>query len=215
MSAVARNPQVTGGHPLHGSIVVEQDLCSRKAGEYLDSELLRLPGEPAAEIAEAQSICAVIAHEGRHQHLGNRELPLPAQHPVMVFGHPHAQGRALVLPVGDQLVERNRIDDGAREDVGADLAALFEDAYRDLASGFIRELLQANGGADAGGSAADDHHIISHGFAFAHPLPSTPRWRGAGVSSRCPHISTQMPCQFLDRGVNGGRGSHPWAGTWQ
>src|SRR6185369_17692914 len=35
-------------------VLVEQDLRSRESGENLDSELFRLPREPAAEIAEAQ-----------------------------------------------------------------------------------------------------------------------------------------------------------------
>ena len=60
------------------------------------------------------------------------------------------------------------IDDRAREDMRADLAALFEDADRNLAPGLGGELLQADRSGQAGRAGADDHDVIGHGFAFAH-----------------------------------------------
>ena len=62
------------------------------------------------------------------------------------------------------------------------------------------ELLQPDRGGQAGGARADDHDIILHRFAFAHSLLSS-RSRADGV--RRDH-STHLPCQFLDRAVNGG-----------
>ncbi len=65
--AVAGNAHVAGRDALHRSVVVEQHLGSRKAGEDLDAKLLGLPGQPAAEIAEAQRVGALVPHEGRQQ----------------------------------------------------------------------------------------------------------------------------------------------------
>ena len=52
--------------------------------------------------------------------------------------------------------------------MGADLGALFEDADAELAPGFFGELLQTDGGGEARGAGADDHHVIRHGLAFGH-----------------------------------------------
>ena len=102
----------------------------------------------------------------------HRELALFAEHPMMVFGHRHGQRRPLVLPVRNQLIERDRIDHRARQDVGADLASLFENAHRKLTLGLIGQLLEADRRAQPGGAGADDDHVIGHGFAL-HILP----WR--------------------------------------
>ena len=49
-----------------------------------------------------------------------------------VFGDRRVERRALRLPVGQELVQRARIDDRARQDVRADLGALFEEAHARL-----------------------------------------------------------------------------------
>src|SRR5205823_4930129 len=94
----------------------------------------------------------------------------------------------------------------ARQDVRADFAAFFEDADAQVTPRPSRQLLQADRGRKPGGSGADDHHVIGHGFALAHPF--------SFVLSRPEHNSTRTPCQFLDRAVNAGRGKDAWAGKW-
>ena len=138
VAPIASDAHVAGGDALHRAIVVEQDLGGRKSGENLDSKLLRLPRQPAAQIAEAQRVGSTVPHERRHQHFGNAELALGGQHPMVVLGHRNGQRRTLVLPVGDQLIERLGIDHGTGQDVRADFAALFEDAHAKLASGSSR-----------------------------------------------------------------------------
>src|ERR1044071_2053623 len=89
---------------------------------------------------------------------------------MVVFGDRNGQRRTLVLPVGNELVERFGVDHRARKDMRPDLAALFEDADGKLSASGAGELLQADRGAQAGWAGADDHNVISHGFALAHPL---------------------------------------------
>src|SRR4051794_8244819 len=87
---------------------------------------------------------------------------------MMILGDWYRQRGALLFPVRDQLVERERIDDRARKDVRANLAPLLEDTDRKIAPGLVRKLFQPDRGAKASGARTDDDDVISHGFAFAH-----------------------------------------------
>ena len=73
--------------------------------------------------------------------------------------------RGALAPVGEELVERARLEDGAREDVGADLRALLDDADRNLAAGRRGELLQADRGGEARRPGADHDHVVFHPLA--------------------------------------------------
>ena len=120
----------------------------------------------------------------------------------MVLGHRHGQRRAVLLPVGHQFVERDRIDHRARQDVRADLGALFEHADARARGPSRRPAVSA--GSRRSGPPGPPPTITTsycHRFAFAHGLPFVARV----VASRFTH-STHPPCQFLDHGVNGGRG---------
>src|SRR4029079_5661276 len=64
-------------------------------------------------------------------------------------------------PVRDQLVERDRIDHRARQDVRADLGTLFQ--HDDVEIGV--ELLQPDRSSQPRRASADDHDIEFHGFA--------------------------------------------------
>src|SRR6185369_9581713 len=74
MRAIPGNAHVAGRDALHRAVVVEQDLRCRKTGEDLDPELLRLPCEPATQVAQAQRVRALVVHEGRHQPVREGEL---------------------------------------------------------------------------------------------------------------------------------------------
>ena len=68
----------------------------------------------------------------------------------------------LLAPAGQQPVDADRIDDGAGEDVRADLAALFQHDDGELGI----DLLEADGRGKAGRAGADDDHVEFHAFAF-------------------------------------------------
>ena len=75
-----------------------------------------------------------------------RDAPrfLGAEDQEAVVGDRGVERGALRLPVREQLVHRARVDDRARQDVGADLRALLEHAHRDLATVLGGELLEAD-----------------------------------------------------------------------
>ena len=49
--------------------------------------------------------------------------------------------------------------------MGAQFAAFFQHADIDFLAFFGGQLFQADGRSQAGGAAANDHHVILHGFA--------------------------------------------------
>ena len=104
----------------------------------------------------------------------------------MVLGDWHGEWRVLVLPVRDQLVERLRVDDRARQDMCANLAALFENADGDFAPSFGRQLFQTDRGGQAGRTGADDDYVIG---------------------------SPATALLFLDRVVNASGESATWVGS--
>jgi hypothetical protein len=96
---------------------------------------------------------------------------------MLVLGDRNVGKRAALLaPVRDQLIEALGVDHRAGQDVGADLRALFQDADAELAPAFIGELLQADGGGQAGGTRPDDDHIVRHGLAFAQLFSPSIDW---------------------------------------
>jgi hypothetical protein len=73
--------------------------------------------------------------------------------------------RALFLPVGDQLADRTRVHDRAREDVRARLRPLLEDDDRDLVRALGGKLLEADRGGQPGRPGADDRDVVFHRLA--------------------------------------------------
>ena len=66
-----------------------------------------------------------------------------------------------LAPARQQAIQRNRIDDGARENMRAGLRALLDDDDREA----LVELLEANGGAKPRRSGADDDDVVIHRIA--------------------------------------------------
>ena len=86
---------------------------------------------------------------------------------MLVMDDRHGEGIALHLAKArQQLVERARIDVGARQDVRPDFGALFQHADFDLAARLLGQLFQPDRRAQARRAAANDDDIIFHAFAF-------------------------------------------------
>jgi hypothetical protein len=75
--------------------------------------------------------------------------------------------RVFLAPLRQQLVEGNRIDHGAGQDVRANLGAFLQDHDADVFAFFIGDLFQTDRGGQTCRASADDHHIHVHAFAFA------------------------------------------------
>jgi hypothetical protein len=160
---VLGDTHVARGDALHAPVLAVEHLGAGEAGIDLDPQLLRLLGEPAAEIAEADHVVPVVAEKRRHRQAVALALG-EEQHAVLARGR--VDGCALRLPVGDQLVQRARLEHRAGQDVRADLGALFDQAHAELPAGRRGELLQADRAREARRPAADDHDVVLHRFAL-------------------------------------------------
>ena len=171
--ALPRDAHVAGGHA-HDAPVLLQQLGGGEAGIDLHPERLGLGRQPAADIAEAHDIVAVVVHvrhhRAQHRHLHAAGLG-EVQHAVLA--RRRVERRSLLAPVGDQLVERAGLDHGAGQDVRADLAALLDQAHARVR----RQLLEPDRRRQPGRAAADHHDVELHGLALRHsssPLITRP-----------------------------------------
>ena len=186
--AIAADAHVARGDAGNGAVLVVEDFARGEAGIDLDAELGRLLAQPAAQRAEADDVIAVIVHQRRHQNVRQRKVAGGAQEQEAVLAHGCLDGRAFFLPVGDQAVQADGIDDGAGQDVRADLGALLQDDDRELLACRQRKLLQANGSRQPRGARANDHNVEFHGLPFGEirtvqchqvvlcPIPPIPIW---------------------------------------
>jgi hypothetical protein len=107
----------------------------------------------------------VVAHQRRHDEIGDAQGPGRPEIVESILAHRRLDWRALGLPIGNQLVEADGIDDGAGQDVRADLGALFQHDHRQLAAFFCGELLELDGGGKSGRAGPDHHHVEVHRLA--------------------------------------------------
>ncbi len=174
---VTPNAHVAGRHADHRTIVVVENLGGRKARIDLDAELGRLLAEPDAQRAQADDVVAVVAHQRGHEEVRHAERAVFRQNQELVGLDLGVDGGTLLLPVRHEPVETLGIDDGTRQDMGADSGALFQHHHRDLSSGLGRELLQADGGSQAGRPRAHDDDVELHRLSG--------RQRGFGAGHTC------------------------------
>ena len=170
---VLADAHVAGGDAGDRAVVVEQHFGGGEARIDFDAERLRLAGEPAADAAERDDEVAVVAHQRRHGEIRQPDRASCVEPIEAVVGDRGLDRRVLAAPVRQQAVEPGRIDHRAGQDMGADLGALLDDHH-----GNIRiDLLEADGGGEAGGAGADYHHVefhrlaggqVSHGCLLAH-----------------------------------------------
>jgi len=174
---ILADAHVAGGDAAHGSARVIEHLGRGETGVKFDAQGFGLPGQPAGEQADAAEIVAVVLHL-RRRGQGNR--PFAGQEHEVVVGGGRHQRRLAGPPVGQQLIQGAGLDHRSRQDMGADLGALFQDADADLVTMFGGKLFQPDRGGQPRGAAADDHDVILHDFAF-HSLillrtGRPPRW---------------------------------------
>ncbi len=83
-----------------------------------------------------------------------------------LFADRSLQRRAALFPIGKQFGQRNRVDDGARQNVRADLRTLFKHANADFAPAARGQLLQPDSSGQTSRPAADDDDVVLHRFAL-------------------------------------------------
>ncbi len=155
--AVAADPHVAGGDADDAAFLLQQ-LGRPEARVDLDPERFRLACEPAAHVAEADDVVAVVAHLRRHRQ-GPGAPPGQVEQPVL--GRRGVERRTAFPPVRDQLVKRTRLDHRTGQDVRADLRTLLDQADGSVG----RKLFQPDRGRESGRTAADHDHVEFHRLA--------------------------------------------------
>ena len=176
--SVLADPHVAGGDA-GDALIVEQHFGGGKTRVDLDPERLGLARQIAADVAERNDEIAVIAHQRRHEHVRQPQRSRSPQRVEAVRRHRGLDRGVFAAPFGDQAVEADRIDDGAGEDMGADLGAFLH--HHD---GFVRgELLQPDRGGEPGRPGADNdgvefHRLPGRKLGGRHGLIRIPVGRG-------------------------------------
>jgi hypothetical protein len=179
-----------------------QHFGGRKTREDFHPERFGLLAEPAHDIGQRNDVIAMVLEAGRQQPVRCLVTLALGQEQKAVFAHLREQGRAALFPVGEQLVHGDRVHDGARQDMGADFAAFFEHADRDITALFGCQLLEPDRGRQPGRAAADDHDIVFHRFAravlfrYAHSLLSPSL---LALGSRMGEIGVRRNSHFPNR----------------
>ncbi len=105
--AFAVDAHVAGGDPDHGPLIVVEHFGGGEAGINFHPQFLGLRRQPAAQVAQADDVVAVIVHLRRGgEFIGG----FAGQQQEAVVRGRGIQRRALVLPIGDQLVQGARFD---------------------------------------------------------------------------------------------------------
>mgnify|MGYP003693624193 CR=1 FL=1 len=125
--AVLADAHVAGGDAGDRALVVVEHLGGGEARIDLDAQLGRLLAQPAAEVAEADDVVAVVAHQRRHDEIGDAQDAGGAQSSRSGPRSPAVStGAPLAFQSGISAVEADGVDDGARQDVRPDLGALLQ-----------------------------------------------------------------------------------------
>ncbi|MNL00890.1 hypothetical protein D3C87_1213370 [compost metagenome] len=159
--AVSVQPEIAGDHPSDPPLL-HDEFAGHEAGVDLDPERFCLPAEPAAEVAEADDVAAVVVHARRYRPAGQLQgAALVSQQMDLVICDRHAEG-GLLPAFRQQLLEGNGIEQGAREQMSPDFRPFLQQADREIRG----LLLQCDGGTEASRAATDDDDIKFHCFAF-------------------------------------------------
>jgi hypothetical protein len=163
--AVARDTEIPGEDAGDALTVVEH-VGRGEAGQHVDAERLGLAREPPAEVAQADDEIAAIPQRARNEEFGNAHAAVRAREPLDTLRrHARLDRRTALAPIGEQLVERARLEDRSRNDVRADGRAFLDDPDRKLAACGARELRQPTRRRETGRAGADDDDIELHAFA--------------------------------------------------
>ena len=113
--AVAAYAQVAGGHALDRAVLVVEHFGRGEAGVDFDAQALGLLSQPAAQIAEADDVVAVIVHLRRRR---QPERLAFGKKQEAVFPGGRIERRAQGFPVGEEFVERARFKHRTRRGCG-------------------------------------------------------------------------------------------------
>ncbi len=153
-------------------LVVVDHIGGGVAGEDVGTHGFGLIAQPAHQLAQADDVVAFVVHGLGQECIGGQYRALFAQQEVhLVMADRHIQGRAALLPIGEQLVECGRLEDRSGQAVRAEFRAFLDHADLDLLASLFSHLENTAGAGQSGRARADDDDIELHYFPFHHYTP--------------------------------------------
>ena len=165
--AIPVEAHIAGGDALDAAILVIEDFSRSKARIDFGAELFGLLPQPFHHPAHADDVIAVIMHLRRCRQL---EGPGLGQKHEPVVGDRCIERRPLLLPVGDEFVQRAGFQNGAGEGVRPKLGRLLDHADRNLPVLFDRDLTEPDRRRQTSRSSTDNHHVELHALSFHDAL---------------------------------------------
>ncbi len=159
---LAVQPPVARSHADDAS-AFEQHLLAGKAGEQVHAGPLDALGHPLHQLVQRHQQVAVIDERRRNDR--KAECSAFSQEVDTIVRDRRRDRRTLRLEVGNQLAERRRIQNRARQDMRASLACLLEHRDRERAAVGGGALCQPERACQAGRAAADDEDVDFEGFS--------------------------------------------------
>ncbi len=143
---VLGHAHVAGGDACHCAVPIEQHLGGGKARIDFNPQSFRFARKPAADIAERDHVIAMVVHQRRQHDIGQTQGARGRQPVEAIIARLGLDRGLFAAPVRDELVEANRIDDRAREDMRPDFRAFFDHDHREIR----RKLLEPDRGGEPG-----------------------------------------------------------------
>ncbi len=191
--AVAVDAEDTGDHAGHRTVGLIEHFGAGHARIDFDAQGFGLLGQPARQVAEAGDIATVIIHIAGFGQGRDVQRALGAEIDELVGRNGGFQRRAQFFPIREQLGQARRIDDRARQDMGADFRALFQHGDADLGPVLRGLLFQADRRRKARRPATDDHDIVvhrvpRHHLGFGHSVFSLGSGKPVLFMAQAPHV---------------------------
>ncbi|MCY1298145.1 hypothetical protein D9M70_476170 [compost metagenome] len=159
--------QVAGDDAADHAVLVDQRFLGGEARVDLDAQAFGLLGQPAAQVAQGDDVVAFVVHGLGYEEVRYLDRAFGALQQIdVVTLHRGVQRRFQFLPVGEQFVQRTRLEDSTGENVSTDFGTLLDHADTDLLTSFGGFLFQSACGGQPGGAGADDDDVEFHVLAF-------------------------------------------------
>jgi len=107
--AVAAHTHVAGGHALDRAGIVKQHFGAGEPGVDFHAQLLGLAAQPAAHVAQAHHVVAVVLEDGGQGKIGHLEAAGFGEEHETVFTDGLVQGGAVFLPARPQFIDGLRV----------------------------------------------------------------------------------------------------------